>query len=90
MQGSIIVANAGSSSIKFSAYAVTDDQELALRLNGQIEGIGTMPHLIAKDANCGIIAERTWPQEDRPDHEALLGYLMSWMPMKDRSRSDIV
>ena len=79
MQGPIVVVNAGSSSIKFSGYAAKDEQEPALLLNGQIEGIGTMPHLIAKNANCGIIAEKTWPRGDQSDHEALLGFLINWM-----------
>ncbi|MGA9014227.1 MAG: acetate/propionate family kinase [Acetobacteraceae bacterium] len=79
MQGPIVVINAGSSSIKFSGYAVMDKQEPALLLKGQIEGIGTMPHLVAKNANCGIITEKTWPRGDKSDHEALLGYLVEWM-----------
>ena len=79
MQGPIIVVNAGSSSIKFSGYAAMNEQEPALLLKGQIEGIGTMPHLDARNANCGIIAEKTWPRGDKSDHEALFGYLIDWM-----------
>jgi acetate kinase len=79
MQGPIIVAHAGSSSIKFSSYAAIDEQEPALLLKGQIEGIGTMPYLVVKDANCGIIVEKTWPRGDKSDHEALLGYIIDWM-----------
>ena len=79
MQGPILVVNAGSSSIKFSGYAAMDEQEPTLLLKGQIEGIGTMPHLVAKDANGGIIAEKTWPRDDKVDHEVLFGHLVDWM-----------
>jgi acetate kinase len=79
MQGPIIVVNAGSSSIKFSGYAAMDAQEPALLLKGQIEGIGTRPHLVARNAHCGIITEKSWPRGDKSDHEALLGYLIDWM-----------
>ena len=79
MQGPIIVVNAGSSSIKFSGYGAMDQQEPALLLKGQIEGIGTMPHLVARNANCGIITEKTWPRGDKSDHEALFGYLVDWV-----------
>ena len=79
MQGPILVVNAGSSSIKFSGYAVQAEQDPVPLLNGQIEGIGTMPHLVAEDANCGTVAEKTWPRGDKSDHETLLGYLIDWM-----------
>jgi acetate kinase len=79
MEGAIIVADAGSSSIKFTAYAVRDEQEPASLLNGQIEGIGTMPHLVVRDAGGGTITERTWSRGEKADHEALLGYLIDWL-----------
>jgi acetate kinase len=79
MQGPIVVVNAGSSSIKFSAHAAMDAQEPTPLLNGQIEGISTMPHLVVKDPHCGILAEKTWPRGDKSDHETLLRYLIDWM-----------
>jgi acetate kinase len=48
MSEAIIVLNAGSSSLKFSIYGITD-QELDLAAKGQIEGLGTSPHFVAKD-----------------------------------------
>ena len=81
MQGPVIVVNAGSSSIKFSGYAAMNEQEPVLLLKGQIEGIGTMPHLEARNANCAIIAEKTWSRGDKSDHEALFSYLIDWMRM---------
>lgn len=60
MHGPLLVVNAGSSSIKFSGYAATDQQEPALLFKGQIEAIGTVPHMTAKNATGAIIAEKRW------------------------------
>ena len=50
MDQSILVLNAGSSSIKFQMF---DAGAIDLRqtLKGQMEGIGTKPHLVAKDVD---------------------------------------
>jgi acetate kinase len=52
MREPILVINAGSSSIKFSVFETAADRSLAAGAHGQIEGIGTSPHLVASDA-CG-------------------------------------
>ena len=49
MTETILVVNAGSSSIKFQLFAVGAHDQLERRLKGQIEGIGTRPRLLAKD-----------------------------------------
>ena len=46
MADAILVLNAGSSSIKFSVFTVRAD-ELALAINGQIEGLYTAPRFRA-------------------------------------------
>ena len=48
MADAIAVLNAGSSSIKFSLFALRD-AALDLTHRGQIEGIYTAPHFVAKD-----------------------------------------
>lgn len=48
MNDAIIVLNAGSSSLKFSVYRVAG-AELTLQARGQVEGMGTAPHFVAKD-----------------------------------------
>mgnify|MGYP000272925504 CR=1 FL=1 len=53
----IVVLNAGSSSIKFSLFAVQGD-DLLLENRGQIEGIYTSPHFIAKDKSGAVLAEK--------------------------------
>src|SRR5271155_5638741 len=45
MREPILVVNAGSSSIKFSVFETLADRSLSVRADGQVEGIGTSPHL---------------------------------------------
>jgi len=58
MADAIAVLNAGSSSIKFSIF-VMRGSALELELHGQVEGIYTTPHFIAK-RNDGTTAEKSW------------------------------
>ncbi len=48
MPETILVVNAGSSSIKFQLFSVGAGDQLKRRLKGQIEGIGVHPNLLAK------------------------------------------
>ncbi|MFO1048179.1 MAG: acetate/propionate family kinase [Geminicoccaceae bacterium] len=49
MPDTLLVINAGSSSIKFQLFEVAGG-ELELEFRGQLEGIGTRPHLTANDS----------------------------------------
>ena len=51
MPDAVLVLNAGSSSIKFSVYALDEGDRLALDSKGQVEGISTEPRFLAHDAN---------------------------------------
>jgi acetate kinase len=74
----ILVLNAGSSSIKFSLYRVGAAGAPAPALEGEIEGIGTAPHMKAKDARGKELADRRW-QDPGMDHAALLRVLDDWL-----------
>jgi acetate kinase len=78
MQGLILVVNAGSSSIKFSAYKPVEEQDPALLFKGQVESIGAAPHLIVKDEKGVTIAEKRWPSGAKADHEAVFDLLLNW------------
>ncbi len=60
----ILVLNAGSSSLKFSVFEVASEQ-LTLQLKGQIEGIGTAPRFVAKDAQGAKLGAKTWDKGRR-------------------------
>jgi acetate kinase len=64
MTDAILVLNAGSSSIKFSLFVARGD-DLALDLRGQIEGLYTAAHFIAKDATGRLLSERSWEEGTR-------------------------
>lgn len=66
MEGSVAVINAGSSSIKFALYDPGAD--LALLYRGQIEKIGSTPHLKVVNQRGGTLLERTW-KKGGLDHE---------------------
>ena len=49
MSSLLLILNAGSSSLKFAVFDAAHDGPRA-RLSGQVEGIGTHPHLVLRDA----------------------------------------
>lgn len=66
MQDCLAVLNAGSSSIKFALYEADGRKRL---LHGQVEGIGTAPHLSLIDAGGRVAVDRRWPGEEI-DHDS--------------------
>lgn len=72
MAETILVVNAGSSSIKFQLFAIAQGDQLERHLKGQIEGIGTRPRLSARDANGASAVDESWsPDEVRELSDAL-------------------
>ena len=61
MSQTILVVNAGSSSIKFQLFAVSARDQLERRLKGQIEGVGVKPHLIARGIKGETLVDEAWP-----------------------------
>ncbi len=76
MVDAILVINAGSSSIKFALYDTSAKGRLTTIAHGQIEGIGTAPHLLVHDAQQAVLAERYWPVGETHTHEDLLDPLL--------------
>ena len=62
MIDAILVLNAGSSSIKFSLFAHRA-AALAPVASGQVEGIYTAPHFVAKGAAGAPVGEKRWGRE---------------------------
>jgi acetate kinase len=61
---SILVVNAGSSSLKFSLFRVDAADALNAVAHGQIGGIGTRPRLVAHDAAGATLAERDFGADE--------------------------
>ncbi|WP_374355144.1 acetate/propionate family kinase [Chitinimonas sp.] len=77
MSDAIAVINAGSSSIKFSVYLHLADAQLQPWLAGMLDGIGSGPHGLVRDAQGQTLLERNWPATTGYT-ELLLG-LLDWL-----------
>jgi acetate kinase len=77
MKQAIAVLNAGSSSLKFSVYAV-EGRELSVIVRGLVEGIGSSPHFSAKDAAGKSLADTQPPGEKFGQPEAF-EFLVRWL-----------
>ena len=78
MTSAIAVLNAGSSSVKFSVFADTDDS-LALLVRGQIEGLFTAPRFVARDADGRVLSEKDWGEGASLGHDGALDVLIEYL-----------
>jgi acetate kinase len=78
MSDAIAVLNAGSSSIKFSLFALRG-AELELTHRGQIEGIYTAPRFAAKDHAGKVEAEKSWGEGVELGHAGALDHLVAFL-----------
>jgi acetate kinase len=78
MADAIVVINAGSSSIKFSLF-LERGGELELDVRGQIEGIYTAPHFVAKGRDGATRSEKSWGEGTKLGHDAALGHLIDFL-----------
>jgi acetate kinase len=75
MREPILVINAGSSSIKFPVFETTADRSLSARAHGQVEGIGTSPHLEVTDSNGDKLADGTVA---RDGYDGAIAAIQDW------------
>jgi acetate kinase len=75
----ILVVNAGSSSVKFQVFEVDGERRLRRQVKGQMDGIGSRPRLRASGANGDTLAERAYPLENIPDVPAALMVAGAWL-----------
>jgi acetate kinase len=69
----ILVLNAGSSSIKFSAFDI-QSEDLALVLRGQIEGLFATPRFLAFDQSGDQLGVKEW-SNSQLEHEGAIAYI---------------
>ena len=75
----ILVVNAGSSSVKFQVFAVDGDGRLHRQMKGQMDGIGSRPRLRATGANGEPLADRAYAIESVQDVTAALMLAGDWL-----------
>ena len=78
MTDAILVLNAGSSSIKFSLFS-QGGPEVASVAGGQVEGIYTAPHFVAKDAAGKPAGEKRWETGVKLGHDGALAHVLDWL-----------
>jgi acetate kinase len=75
----ILTLNAGSSSVKFAVFEA-GYSEPKLMAKGQVEGIGTAPHFLAKDATGFLLAESYWePVGGGAGHTLAFRQIWHWL-----------
>src|SRR6476620_4690178 len=79
MTETILVLNAGSSSIKFQLFTVVAHDQLERRMKGQVDGIGTRPHLVAKDVKGETLIDETWPAGEVGQVSAALDKVIAFL-----------
>jgi acetate kinase len=75
----ILVVNAGSSSVKFQIFAADGDGRLSRQMKGQMDGIGSRPRLRATGINGDPLADRAYAIEAVQDVSAALMVAGDWL-----------
>ena len=76
MSDTILVVNAGSSSIKFQLFALKAGEELERRIKGEVEGIGSHPHMRAQGKDGETLVETAWETAGQEDGTAALDHVL--------------
>ena len=75
----ILVANAGSSSVKFQIFGIDPDGGLKRQIKGQMDGIGSRPRLRVAAVDGGVLVDRTYENETVPDVAVALAIAGAWL-----------
>lgn len=84
MQQTILILNAGSSSLKFALFGQSPTS-LVERVRGQIEGIGSYPRFTAQADGIQLV-EHHWQNHQGPqNHQTALEILLAWLEQQFRN-----
>jgi len=75
----ILIVNAGSSSVKFQIFTVEGDGGLRRQIKGQMDGIGSRPRLRANGSTGEPLADRAYPIEAVADVPAAMSVPGAWL-----------
>ena len=75
----ILVVNAGSSSVKFQVFATDGGRDLTRLIKGQMDGIGARPRLRATAADGTILIDQSYAAERVADVPTALGLASEWL-----------
>ena len=75
----ILVANAGSSSVKFQIFGIEPDGGLRRQIKGQMDGVGSRPRLRVTAVDGSVLVERTYESAIVPDVAVALATAGAWL-----------
>ena len=75
----VLVVNAGSSSVKFEIFEVTTSGDPRRRLKGQVDGIGTRPRLRAKARDGSPLIDKSYQSSEIADVPAAIAAAADWL-----------
>jgi len=75
----ILVVNAGSSSVKFQVFATDGTASLKRLVKGQMDGIGTRPRLRAEGPDKAPLIDRTYDLDKVPDVATSIHVVGAWL-----------
>jgi acetate kinase len=75
----ILIINAGSSSVKFQVFLIEGEGKLSRQIKGQMDGIGRRPRLRASGGIGDPLADRAYPIEAIPDVSAAINVVGEWL-----------
>jgi acetate kinase len=75
----ILVVNAGSSSLKFQIYGLDGARDLHRVVKGQMDGIGTKPRLRAEKSDGTRLVDQTYLPQDVADLPSAIHRVETWL-----------
>ena len=79
MGDAIVVINAGSTSLKFGAYAADVAGSLPLLCRGGIDSMQGDPHFIVRNAAGKLLDAHEWGGDNAMDHKTALHFIITWL-----------
>ena len=75
----ILVANAGSSSVKFQVFGTEQDGSLKRQIKGLMDGVGSRPRLRVTAVDGAVLVDRRYENEAVPDVAVALATAGAWL-----------
>ncbi|MFS8038167.1 acetate/propionate family kinase [Xanthobacter sp. AM11] len=79
MTDAVLVVNAGSTSLKFGAYATTGGTEPPLLCRGMVDSMAGDPHFVAKTPDGKPVDAHEWGEGHTIDHRTALEFIVGWL-----------
>src|SRR6476620_6204747 len=75
----ILVVNAGSSSVKFQIFGIEGAGALQRLIKGQIDGIGTRPRLVAEGNDKTLLVDKTYAFDKVSGVPTAIATVAAWL-----------